>query len=592
MLWPRSANRAASSLRKAGTRGFRDGGNQTITKVVSPYAARRQQHFIRSIVTVTALGTIASALQWYSGNPLARNVHAEAPSEETEIRFEKSRPKATSKEENRDIISSQHLQVRRSWENPGLYGWGSNAGRVAAPDSDEAFIKTPRRMPFFDGVLLRDVKLDKNFGAAIDEKGDLIQWGVGYSPSSKQPARTLQGKDLVSIAVSRDRIIGLASNGTVYSIPVSKEEQEGGQKAMESSWIPFWTGRANISYRKLEPKDLSWNERITSISSGLEHVLLLTNQGRVFTAAASAQDFPSRGQLGIPGLTWATRPTGAYDQCHEILTLRGFQIVQVAAGDYHSLALDKDGRIFSFGDNSLGQLGFDYNSETSIIDVPSLMPVQKLYAGSSQVPKVTSIAAGGTNSYFTVDATRVASPTEDTEAPLARRSLGRVTADTWSCGQGIWGQLGNGRWTHVQSTPSKIPSLSGLFEYDEKQSAVIPIRLSRLSVGATHVAAVMDNVTYVQASEKSSANDTNWGADIVFFGNNEFYQLGTGRRNNVSTPVYIQPLDIVAERKVRGKEEHRFQITPKKRVIVRGRYVDLEQRVECGRGVTAVYSGI
>jgi hypothetical protein len=71
--------------------------------------------------------------------------------------------------------------------------------------------------------------------------------------------------------------------------------------------------------------------------------------------------------------------------------------------------------------------------------------------------------------------------------------------------------------------------------------------------------------------------------------------LGTGKRNNVAAPVYINPLDKSAEDAVvkgRGREAHRFQITPKKRVKVNGRSVDLEQRIECGRGCTAVYSGV
>ncbi|KAK5003847.1 hypothetical protein LTR39_006316, partial [Cryomyces antarcticus] len=182
----------------------------------------------------------------------------------------------------------------------------------------------------------------------------------------------------------------------------------------------------------------------------------------------------------------------------------------------------------------------------------------------------TDVAAGGCNSYFMIDATKGATQGSGNDA-ASLRGLGRVTADTWACGHGIWGGLGNGRWTHVQGTPTKIPSLSGLFEYDETANKVVPIRLSRLSVGATHAAAVMKNVTYTHASDKGSENDTNWGADILFFGNNEFYQLGTGKRNNVSNPTYIQPLDAVAERKIRGKGEHRFQITPRSDITVGGR---------------------
>ncbi|KIW10207.1 hypothetical protein PV08_11168 [Exophiala spinifera] len=533
---------------------------------------------------------VASIALVYSASQ-PKHIQAEAPAQEPpELVIEKlKKKKGASKEEIRDLISSQHLQVKKSWENPGVYAWGSNTGRVVAPDSDEAYVKIPRRIPFFDDVLLRDLKLDRDFGAAVLENGDLVQWGKGYSEDNVQPTVTLKGKNLSSIVLSRDRIIGLGKNGIVYSVPVSKLDQEIGKKMSERSWIPFWTTTSDIAYRKLTPKGLGALEKVTAISGGLEHVLLLTNSGRVFSAASGTEDFPSRGQLGVPGLTWLTRPEGAYDMCHELTTLKGFDITKLASGDTHSLVLDKEGRVFAFGDNSSGQLGFDYNPEAPYIDTPSLLPISKYYQGTNQVPKVTSISAGGRNSFFTIDATRVVGPSED---PSEVRNLGRVTSDTWSCGTGIRGALGNGRWTHIQDGLTKVPALSGLFEYDERTNSVIPIRMAQISVGATHVSAVMDNVTYLDASDKSSENDTNWGADVLWWGGNEFYQLGTGKRNNVPNPIYIKPLDSAAEIQAGRKEEHRFHLTPKHSVQVKGRKVQLEQRVECGRNVTAVYSGV
>jgi alpha-tubulin suppressor-like RCC1 family protein len=526
-------------------------------------------------------------------------VHAEAPAAEDDnpLIFEESRKKKNvSKEENRDMISSQHHQVKRSWENPGVYAWGSNVGRVVAPDSTENVIKTPRRINFFDGQLLRDLKLDRNFGAAIDENGDLLQWGVQYAPDITSPVKTLQGKNLVSLTISKDRIIGLSKGGKVYSVPVSADDQANGIKTSEASWIPFWNGRSQISYRVLSPKNLGYSEKVSSVASGLEHAVMVTSAGRVFSFASASDSFPSRGQLGIPGLTWSTRPEGNFDQPHEIATLRGFNIQSVACGDHHSLALDKDGRVFAWGDNASGQLGFDYTGESSILDVPSLVPTQKLYSGTSQIPKVTSIAAGGSNSYFTVDAVKVASQSSD---PAANRSIGRITADTYAFGSGIQGNLANNRWTHVQSTPTRIPALSGLFEYDEPTSSTVPIRLASLTVGSTHASAVMKNITYLDASASTSTDDTNWGADIVFWGGNEHFQLGTGKRNNVAQPVYIQPLDMQAEVKRAkkssgGREEHRFHITPRQTVRLgkdgQGRKISVEQKVECGRFCTAVYS--
>lgn len=541
------------------------------------------------------LGAGAAAALYQSSKHLhLTELHAEAPPALVEVKLEKAKKtKGLSKEDNRDSISSQHLQVKKSWENPGVYAWGSNSGRVAAPDSDEALIKQPRRIPFFDEVLLRDIKLDRNFGVAITEKGDLLQWGTGYSREVRQPTPTLTGKGLTSVTISRDRIIALASNGKVYSLPVSEEDQAKGAKPVESSWIPLWSSRANVSYRLLQPPNMGWGEKVSSISSGLEHLLLLTSNGRLFSAASSSEEFPSRGEMGVPGLSWTTQPPGPYDQPHEITTLRGFEITAVATGDFHSVALDKEGRAFTFGDNSSGQLGFDPSGESPYIDAPSLLPISRLYSGTNLLPRVTSVSAGGSNSFFTVDAARVVQPGEVSAAQIG---LGRITADTWACGQGILGTLGTGRWTHIQGTPTKIKALSGLFEFDESNNTVVPIRLKRLSVGSTHASATMDNVTHVRAGTSSSTdspNDTNWGADVLWWGGNESYQLGMGKRNNLALPGYIAPLDAAAEKAVgKRREEHRFQITPRHKVDVNGRKVSVEQRVECGRMVSAVYSGV
>jgi len=129
----------------------------------------------------------------------------------------------------------------------------------------------------------------------------------------------------------------------------------------------------------------------------------------------------------------------------------------------------------------------------------------------------------------------------------------------------------------------------------------------------------MGNLTKVDASSSSNSpvHDVNYGADVLWWGNNEYYQLGTGRRANSCVPVYIPPLDPVPDDVIvnkasdtigpstqgnsigksgimfMGKDQvHRFQITPKKKANVVGRAVELEQRISCGRGSTAVFSAV
>jgi hypothetical protein len=102
----------------------------------------------------------------------------------------------------------------------------------------------------------------------------------------------------------------------------------------------------------------------------------------------------------------------------------------------------------------------------------------------------------------------------------------------------------------------------------------------------------MANITHVAATSGSGENDTNFGADVFFFGNNENFQLGTGKRSNVSTPTYIQPLGMTAPKSLPGLQLQRLQLTPGKKITFAGRSVWVEQKVECGRQCTAVYSAV
>ena len=299
----------------------------------------------------------------------------------------------------------------------------------------------------------------------------------------------------------------------------------------------FLGSQSTLSYRVLKPS-LKLGEKVTSIRGGLEHVALLTSSGRVFTAAASTEHYPSLGQLGVPGLSFSTRPTGPVDTCHEVTALKGSKITQIASGDYHSLALSKDGTLFAWGDNSFGQLGVEFEPESPFNAAPSALSLKKLYRLSVYSPKVTSIAAGGANTFFTVDSKRILGPEEEAAEP---RDLGKITADTWACGRGVWGTLGTGKWIHLQDSPIKVKDLSGLGEYDEKTKQMLPIRLRTMSVGTTHVAALLDNKTNLNAKNTDALDkSSDWGYEAFWWGGNEHFQLGTGKRANRSKPSYIK----------------------------------------------------
>jgi alpha-tubulin suppressor-like RCC1 family protein len=547
-------------------------------------------HAVEQRWAYLALAAGAGSLTYWAFNSIKRLDAESALAIENAPIIEQPRPQARSVEEYKELISPQHAQSRRNWENPGVYAWGLNTGRVVAPDSDEKWIKTPRRLPFFDAVLLRDLKLDKEFGAAIDENGNLLQWGVGYDPNSRRPEVTLKGQNLQSMAISDSRIIALASNGQVFSVPVSREEQQNDPKLHESSWL--WSAsKTSVACRDLTPGNLRMGERVTNIVGGLEHVVMLTSSGRVYTAASSTKDYPSRGQLGIPGLGWYTRPSGPFDQPHEVTELKGHAITHIAAGDTHTLAMDKSGKVFAFGNNSQGQLGLNLKSESMnltnalrinpmVVDTPSQLPIASLYPLDKVTTKVVAIAAGGENSFFVIKR----------QAPESSNSnLSSVSYDAWTCGRGISGTLGNGKLTHIQWGLTKIPFFSGLLEYNEQKRLQESIPVKGFQVGQNHVAAIMGNITNIASSR--SQNDTNWGSDVYFFGNNEHYQLGNGKRASLSTPASIPALGALSkEVKSKDLDMERLQLAPAKSITFAGRKVKVVQQLECGRQCSAVYS--
>ncbi|KAJ5644684.1 hypothetical protein N7507_010695 [Penicillium longicatenatum] len=482
-------------------------------------------------------------------------------------------------------LRADFIQEKRSLKSPGVYTWGSNEYKVVDPGSKDTDIKSPRRFKYFNGQVLRDFKVDEKSGAAITEDGDLVQWGKGFSETEYKPSKTLTGKNLISLALSESRLIALSSDGNIYSVPISKSEQTSGPKTRESSWVPLWGGKSALSYRILKPA-LKLGEKVTAISGGQEHVVILTSSGRVFTAASSTEKYPSLGQLGVPGLTWTTRPSGPADQCHEVTTLKGSKITQIASGDYHSLALTKEGRLFAWGDNSFGQLGVEYEPSAPFKDTPFTLPAEKYYRKALYSPTITSVAAGGATTFYTVDSKRILGSEED---PTKVRDLGTVTAETWSCGRGIWGTLGAGKWIHIQDSPTKVKDLSGLGEYDEKMKQLAPIRLRHMSVGTNHAAAVLDNKTTISGNNIDSLDKSkDFGYEVFWWGGNEHFQLGTGKRSNQSRPTHIK----APPESKKPEPEARLQIMPRHKGPVGKRTKSMEQRVECGRHVSAIYSAV
>lgn len=151
---------------------------------------------------------------------------------------------------------------------------------------------------------------------------------------------------------------------------------------------------------------------IRQIAAGPAHAMALRSDGVVFVWGANGF-----GRLGL-GRDGGAEPTPV-----QVAGLSN--IVAIAAGGAHSLALRADGAVFAWGDNFVGQLGL---SDAEQRDAPSRI---------TTLSNVVAIAAGGQHS-------------------LAVRDDGSV----WAWGSNADGQLGIGD-TEPRLVPTPIASLAG-----------------------------------------------------------------------------------------------------------------------------------
>jgi alpha-tubulin suppressor-like RCC1 family protein len=162
--------------------------------------------------------------------------------------------------------------------------------------------------------------------------------------------------DVVSIACGDDYNLALKSDGTVWSWGYNSYRQLG-------------TGDSN--WAQPVPASVTGLTNVIAVAGGGYHSLALKSDGTVWSWGKNSQ-----GCLGN-GAATGTQATPA-----PVINLD--HIISIAAASGHSLALKSDGTVWSWGDNSVGQLG------VGLTPTNSLSPVQ-----TQNLSAIIAIAAAG-----------------------------------------------------------------------------------------------------------------------------------------------------------------------------------------------------
>ena len=271
-----------------------------------------------------------------------------------------------------------------------------------------------------------------------------------------------------AVAAGHSHTVALKADGTLWAWGSNYYGQLGDGTGGDLSNA----NNKNIPVRVKGENGTDYLEGVIAVAAGERHTVAVKADGTVWTWGNNVD-----GQLGDGTITPRNTPVQSLESGGSAF----LGVIAVAAGQRHTVAIDKDGKLWAWGNNSGGQLGDGTSGSANNRSTP----VKVLESGGSAFTGVIAIAAG--NAYT-----------------VALKADGTV----WTWGNNDNGQLGNGTSIGWALSP-----------WQTSLDSVIAV-----AAGGAHTMALKNDGTL-------------WA-----WGSNSYGQLGdgtSGSANNRSTPVQV-----------------------------------------------------
>lgn len=223
--------------------------------------------------------------------------------------------------------------------------WGTNRAGVLVGTGATGDHFSAITVPNLNGVV--QVAAGWNHYLALGSDGIVRGWGDngagsigdGTSTPRNVPTQAINLSGVIQIAANRQSSFALKSDGTVWAWGQNGNGELGDNTAVShtnATQVPNLSG-------------------VLAIAAGRSHMLVLKNDGTVWGWGVG-----SGGQLG----------SGATSNAYSLVRVSDLtNVIAIAGGEAHSLAVKSDGTVWAWGDNLNGQLGNSSNT-------PSPVPVQ------------------------------------------------------------------------------------------------------------------------------------------------------------------------------------------------------------------------
>ena len=246
-----------------------------------------------------------------------------------------------------------------------------NAGQLGVGDTEDRVVPTLVRGEL-EGRKVLQVAAGGNHTMCVTEDGSVFafgynyrgQLGVGVTEERLVPTLLrgeLENKLVLQVAAGCIHTVFVTADGLVFSCGYNYSGQLGVGDT-ETRLVP------TLVTGQLQGKTAVY------VAAGNHHTLSITADGSLF--AWGSNDF---GQLGVGDTEDRSVPT-------QVTGLQGKQVVHVAAGNRHTICTTADGSVFTWGDGESGKLGLGDDRSNKL--VPALV------RGELQNKAVVQVAAG------------------------------------------------------------------------------------------------------------------------------------------------------------------------------------------------------
>jgi alpha-tubulin suppressor-like RCC1 family protein len=267
-----------------------------------------------------------------------------------------------------------------------VVAWGANNLGQCGPANFGGTLGTPSLLNSgaLSGRTVAAIATGGSHSLALCSDGTLAAWGdnnSGQLGCGNLPAQTnVPTAVLQTDGLSGRTVIAIAA-GSSHSLALTSDGQVFGWGSNTSGQL----GRSDTSANFETPIHLSQlgalaDKQIVAIAAGAHHSLALTADGLLYAWGSDDLGQLGNGFYGSSTTPYPVEQSGA---------LSGKRIVALAAGYTHNLVLDADGNVYTWGSNIDGELGnAGYSSEES----PVLVDLSAAAGGRSTT--VVALAAG------------------------------------------------------------------------------------------------------------------------------------------------------------------------------------------------------